>query len=91
MELVEFEVASVNTWLHRRVAAAASAASAGGDGAGASAAAAAVAAASVKAVPCIRFLLDYRSNTKLAAAGGKATELVSSYAGHCTGWAWPVH
>ncbi len=76
MELVEFEGMCVNTWLHRRVAAANNTAAAGADGA--ASAAGAAASASVKAVPCIRFMLDFKSNTKLAAAGGRALDLVSS-------------
>lgn len=84
MEIIEFEVACVNTWLHRRVAAASSTAAGTANGGPASAGGAAAGAggsASAKAVPCIRFLLDIKSNTKLAAAGSRAIDLVS---GHCS-------
>lgn len=64
--VLEFEIACINTWIHRRIAAAAAAS---GD-------AAAAAEAAVKAVPCIRFCMDFKSNAKLAATGCKAAELV---------------
>lgn len=80
MSVLDFEMACINTWIHRRLAAAAAAA--GSEGA------AAAAERSVKAVPCIRFCLDFRSNAKLATTGHKATDLVreqSSGTGHLAG------
>jgi hypothetical protein len=73
LAVVDFEVCCVATWLHRRAAADAAAAAAGS---GSNAAAVAAAEASVKAVPCIRNMLDVRSNSKLAAVWTRASELV---------------
>lgn len=69
LSVLEFEIACLNTWIHRRIAAAAAtAAGSGADGAAAE--------ASVQAVPCIRFCMDFRFNAKLAATGCRAAEMV---------------
>lgn len=93
--VLDFEIACINTWLHRRIAAtAAAAASGGGSSSGR-------AAEDPKAVPCLRIMLDPRTSTKLAALFQKAVELVGGDCKHAAGsvrgelvlpqalWSWP--